>query len=588
MTRCWRRAGAVLVLALLGVGALAAPASAHAVLLDTSPEGGSSSATSPRTVTLHFGESVTTELGAIRVFDGAAHRVATSPPTHPGGDGTRVQVRLPHLPHGSYVVTWRVVSADSHPVQGAFTFGVGPASASASARSESLARRLLGAGGSAVVGALFAVVRVGVFAGLALLIGGVAFLVVVWPGGRSVNGARRIVATGWWVTLVGTVAGILLEGPYASALGVGRVFDADLIRSVLDTRFGHVELVRLALLLLAIPLLRTAGRRDAALGAGWKAAATVLAAALALTPGLAGHAAIGIQWPLALLADTLHVGAMAVWLGGLAVLGLVGLRVAPVGELRSMLPRFSRIAFWSVCTIVITGVYQSWRQVGSLHALTHTDFGRILIVKVIAFVVLVALADLSRRAVQARLVVAAVAAAPPERELVTVAAPGGPGLSVPAPPADDRPSPSTLRSLRRSVAAELLVALVVLSVTGLLVNAQPARAADHRVFATINRSSSKLWFDLEVDPARPGPNDVHITALQPETGVQASVVRIEATMTPPGSGMGPITLELRELGPGHYLAPGADLPIRGRWVLTVRALVDEFTSVTVRQPVVIR
>jgi hypothetical protein len=52
--------------------------------------------------------------------------------------------------------------------------------------------------------------------------------------------------------------------------------------------------------------------------------------------------------------------------------------------------------------------------------------------------------------------------------------------------------------------------------------------------------------------------------------------------------MGPITLKLRELGPGHYLAPGADLPIRGRWVLTVRALVDEFTSVTVRQPFVLR
>jgi copper transport protein len=586
--RLWlRRAGAVFVLALFGLAVLAAPASAHAVLLDTSPAGGSTSVASPRTVTLHFGEDVTAELGAIRVFDGAAHRVTTSPPTHPDGDGTRVQVRLPRLAPGSYVVTWRVVSADAHPVQGAFTFGVGPGSAAESARSETLARSLLGAGGSAVVGVLFAVVRVGGFAGLALLIGGAAFLVVVWPGGRSVPGARRIVGLGWWATVIGTVAGILIQGPYATALGIGHVFDADLTRSVLDTRFVHVELVRLALLLLAVPLLRMAGR-DGPVGTRWKGAAVALGTGLALTPGLSGHAAIGIQWPLALLADTVHVGAMAVWLGGLAVLGIVGFRTASTRELGVMLPRFSRIAFGSVCAIVVTGVYQSWRQVGSVHALTHTDFGRILIVKVIAFVVLVALADLSRRAVQSRLEARAGSEQSHERELVTVAAPNVTDPAVPAPPLDDRPPPSTLRSLRRSVAAELVVALTVLSLTGLLVNAQPARAADHRVFAAVNRASSKLWFDLEVNPARPGPNDVHVTALQPETGVQASVVRIEATMTPPGSGMGPITLKLRELGPGHYLAPGADLPIRGRWVLTVRALVDEFTSVTVRQPFVLR
>ncbi|MCU1457311.1 MAG: copper resistance protein CopC [Actinomycetia bacterium] len=606
MTSWSRRLGAVLVLTLLGVGALAAPASAHAVLLDTTPEGGSFSATPPRTVTLHFGEDVTTELGAIRVFDSRAQRIATPPATHPNGDGTRVQVRLPQLGRGSYVVTWRVVSADAHPVQGAFTFGVGPASAAASARSETLARSLLGAGGSAVVGALFAVVRVGVFAGLALLIGGVVFLLVVWPGGRPVPRARRIIGTGWWLTLVGTVAGILVQGPYATALGIGHVFDVDLIRSVLDTRFGHVELARLVLLVLAVPLLGVL-RRGRRLPAWWNPAAVAVGVGLALTPGLSGHAAIGIQWPLALLADTVHVGAMAVWLGGLAVLGFVALRLAAAEELVTVLPRFSRIAFGSVCAIVVTGVYQSWRQVGSVHALTSTDFGRLLIAKVIAFVVLLALADVSRRAVQARLVgrlTVPSSAGAPEPELVAVAAssvpvspgPGSPaaptpGLgepSGPPRPGEGRPDSTALRSLRRSVAVELVLALVVLTLTGLLVNAQPARAAEHRTFATINRSSSKLWFDLEVDPARPGVNDVHITALQPKTGVQASVVRIGATMTPPGAGMGPITLKLRELGPGHYIAPGPDLPIRGRWTLTVRALVDEFDAVTVHQPVDIR
>jgi len=89
-----------------------------------------------------------------------------------------------------------------------------------------------------------------------------------------------------------------------------------------------------------------------------------------VTFALAGHAATGGQVPFTTLSDVLHVGAMAGWLGGLAL--LVGCLTGRVGPLAAVLPRFSRFAFGAVSVLVITGTYQAWRNVGSWSALPDT------------------------------------------------------------------------------------------------------------------------------------------------------------------------------------------------------------------------
>ena len=102
-------------------------------------------------------------------------------PEHPGGDAQEVSVvDVPELEDGTYVVTWRVISADAHPVRGAFTFTVGTTSTTAK-EAQGLAQRLLtDEGGDTAVGVLFAISRFGAFAGLAVLIGAAAFLAYVW------------------------------------------------------------------------------------------------------------------------------------------------------------------------------------------------------------------------------------------------------------------------------------------------------------------------------------------------------------------------------------------------------------------------
>lgn len=96
--------------------------------------------------------------------------------------------------------------------------------------------------------------------------------------------------------------------------------------------------------------------------------------------------------------DVVHLLAVAAWLGGLAAL-LVALYRAPahtpVG--RDAVRRFSRLAFGSVVTLAVTGVYQSWRQLGSWSAFTDTRYGQLLLVKIALVAVMVAVAFLSRR-----------------------------------------------------------------------------------------------------------------------------------------------------------------------------------------------
>ena len=147
---------------------------------------------------------------------------------------------------------------------------------------------------------------------------------------------------------------------------------------------------------------------------------------------------------------------MSVWLGGLFCLLVAALGGGFSGGLRRTLTTFAQVAFWCVVTLIVTGVFASWRQVGfAIRGYTDTSFGNILLVKIAIVAVLVAVAAVSRSIVRKR------RSAPLDAPDTAVAA------------IDQR----TAVGLRRSVAIEVALGLAVLAVTAALVNAQPARSA---------------------------------------------------------------------------------------------------------------
>jgi copper transport protein len=599
--RFFWRVAAVPLAAGLFVAASASPAFAHATLLQTSPAAGQVLVRPPKTLTLGFNESVEVALGAIRVYNSKGERLDTGGASHPTGQQSRVQVGLPKLGNDSYVVTWRVISADSHPVQGAFTFQVGRAAAAGNL--QSLSQRLLAnQGGDTTVGFLYAVARFGVFASLALLIGAAAFLFLVWPAGRESIGAARLVWAGWIGAVVATIVGIALDGAYAAALPLGDALKPSVISDVLDTRFGRVWLLRLVLLAVAVPLLRLLVNRrpvvEYPLPRWWRPAAAVVAVGLLLTPGLSGHAGTGRLVPLAIVADVAHLSGVSLWLGGLVVLLAVVLRRRHLEELREVVPRYSRLALAAISVIIVSGAFQAWRQLGSISNLRDTDYGKLLTAKLLAFGVLIITAAFSREIVNRRFRSPrpAPAPAPPPRVPATA---GGP----PLPPDDGRDEGGgdgidddddeaaedawEMRNLRRHVGLEAVVAVVILSIAALLVNAAPAVSVNNSGATGVTLQSDQVRVDVSAVPGTPGANELHFTAFSPQgaplaippSGGLTEVNEFQVSASLPSRNIAPIPIPARRIGPGHYISSGVNLPIPGDWTLTIRVLLTETNEV---------
>jgi copper transport protein len=592
----WRFA-AVPVLAAVLVAAAATPAFAHATLEETSPAAGQVLDQPPKSLTLGFNESVEVALGAIRVFNSKGQRVDIGDTSHPAGQQSRVRADLPNLDDDSYVVTWRVISADAHPVRGAFTFQVGKAAAAGNL--QSLTERLLAnQGGDNTVGFLYAVARFGVFASLALLIGAAAFLILVWPAGRESKGAARLVWAGWIGAVVTTVVGIALDGAYAAALPLGDALKPSVISDVLDTRFGRVWLLRLVLLVLAVPLLRLLVNRrpvvEYPLPRWWRPAAIVVGVGLLLTPGLSGHAGTGDLVPLALIADVAHVGGVSLWLGGLIVLLAVVLRRKHLDELRTVVPAYSRLALGAISVIVVSGAFQAWRQLGSLSNLRDTDYGKLLAAKLLAFGVLIITAAFSREIVNRRFRSPrpTPTPAPAPRVPVTAGGPplppdsgadegGGDGVDDDGDEADE--DAWEMRNLRRHVGLEAVIAVVILSIAALLVNAAPAVSANESGVSGVTLRSDQLRVEITATPGTPGRNEMHFTAFSPQgapvaiqqSGGLSEVGEFQASASLPSRGIAPIVIPVRRAGPGHWIGSAVNLPIRGDWNLTIRVLLTE-------------
>jgi copper transport protein len=614
-------AGLAALLGLLGLMlAGAESASAHAALLSTTPAQGSVVRTAPGSVVLHFSEQVTLPADALRVFDPAGKRVDSGATGHAGSDQATARVALKSgLAQGSYTVSWRAVSADTHPVSGAWTFSVGHSSSTASVPGEQAPT------GSPAVGALYGASRFVSYAAYALLVGAGVLVLLCWPRGIALRGVQRTLLTGWAALLAGTVAQLLLRGPYEQASGMGRVLDLSLVQQTLGERLGTLLMVRVLLLAAAGVVLalmppgleRPHGRRW--LGAAGGAVAVCLAA----TWALADHASVGMQAGLAIPLDIVHLLAMAGWLGGLTAL-VVGLRrpESGGGADRRVVQRFSTLAFWSMAALVGSGTYQAWRGLGSWSAFTGTQYGRLLLIKLGCVAVVLGAAYLSR-SWTARLreapeptahepaLVEPPEAEPPEAASTPVpAAEGGERAAQLARQRQAVADASRRRSLQaapargmlvRSLLLEALFAVAVLVVTTLLTNTAPGRAVTEQASVSAPGQSAPgrsgpvrttLSYDtggseagasgkvnIEIDPGRTGADTVHAYVVGGD-GKPVDVPELDLSLTLPARRLGPLPVKVEKVDLGHWSATGVQIPMTGEWQLavTVRSsAIDEVT-----------
>ncbi|GAB2989414.1 copper resistance protein CopC [Streptomyces pseudoechinosporeus] len=611
----------ILLLLLLAVtGALfaqAAPLSAHAALTGSDPQQGAVVDEAPSQVSLTFSEKVAMSDGSVRVLDPKGKQVDTGKTTDLGSNTYAVNLHE-GLPDGTFTVTYQVVSADSHPVSGAFTFSVGAPSKTSVALSDQEA-------GGGVVGGLYGFARYVSYAGFVLFVGGAAFVLACWQRGAGVRPVQRLVVSGWLALTAATLAMLLLRGSYTGSGKVGDIFDLSLLSQVLQTKTGAALVSRLLLLAagaLFIAVLfgafekREDEKEKQDLTFGLAIGGSVVAAGLAATWALAEHASTGIQTGIAMPVDVLHLLAVAAWLGGLSAL-LVALYRAPSIE-SSAVRRFSGVAFGSVAVLAATGIYQSWRQLGSWSALTDTSYGQLLLVKIGLVAVLVGVAWISRRWTT-RLTFAPetvvetedseeVEERTDEKEPAAAQVGGGDSKRA-AQLARQRAAVATAREkrardadprrsgLRRSVLAEAAVAVVVLAVTTVLTSTEPGRTVEDAKAATAASQpesaalSLEMPFDtggqdgkgvarLELDPARVGGNDMHVYVERPN-GKAFDIPEVKVALTLEARDIGPLPVVPDRIATGHWTASGVQIPMAGSWNIAVTVRTSDIDQVTV-------
>ncbi|MDM4722722.1 copper resistance protein CopC [Micromonospora sp. WMMA1363] len=536
-------AGLLVVLVALLI-APAGPANAHAVLVSSSPVASAVVPSGPAEVVLTFSESVRKVPGKIRVIAPNGSRADRGEPSF---DGAVVTIPVdPAGDRGTYLVTYRVISADSHPVSGAFTYSVGaPSTPPVDTGDDSRA--------DPVVGAAVKVTKYLGYVGLLLLVGPALVLAALWPRRLSRRGPTRLAWTGLGLVAFATLASLWLQVPYTVG---GGVFDVtgEGFSTVLGGLFGATHLVRLGLLAAAAFLLRPllagpVGRTDVVI-------LGILGAATLLTWPLAGHPAASPAPAVSVVVDAVHLGSMAVWLGGLVMLAVFLLPRADERELGAILPIWSRWAALAVSALLLAGTVQALIEVATPSALVGTTYGQLLLGKIGLFALVIVVAAYSRALV---------------RRWTTAG----------------RPAP-----VRRAIWAELAITAVILGLTASLVQTTPARtAADDTAgvgdgYFSTTLSSPLFSLQVEVDPAERGNNSVHFYAYTPDNRPQP-VAEWRATAGLPAAGIEPIEVPLLPLTDNHATGE-INLPTSGEWELRITVRTSEIDQGTVTATVPVR
>lgn len=520
---------AAIVVMLTGMFAGAGTASAHAELLSSSPANQELLATAPTEISLQFTEAVDPIEPAIRLVDAEGDDVEIGAVEQSLGTD-RMRAALPaELADGTYVVAWQALSADSHRVRGSITFSVGVPSAVGAGVIDGL----FDGTDSSTDSLLLALGRFVSYAGIGLLVGALVMTLALAP---TTIGSRRVgilLVAAAELAFVGTLWMVA-----AQANLIGGSFLA--WGSVADTQSGQWWLARLVVVVLFSVLIALRSRLAVRGGA-------VVVAALGLgVLGIAaagGHAMSGDDVALGFVSTVVHLAAMSIWFGGLAVM-----LVAPgPGQFWNTAVRFSPWALGSVVALAVSGGVNGWRQLGTLSGLTDSAYGRWLVIKLVLVALVVGVAAFSRRTVRRR-----------DADATSV--------------------------VRRSVGVEVAGIVLILCATAGLVNSPPPVATAETV--SVSAVVGARVAQVELEPAVTGGTEMHVYLSSPSGALdRADEITVRAEL--PEQNIPPFDVEVFPAGANHVVGVGVNLPVAGLWTFEVTARYGEFDQVvfTVQIPV---
>ena len=466
-------------------------ASAHAVLDNSVPTSGATLEDSPLQIVLDFDESVESSLGYIKLFSSSGKRVQLPAVKADASDASIVRVVPPTLAQDSYVAVYRVISADGHPVEGAITFRVGAGAVSNLA--SVIETALQDSETSNAVKVAMALMRFISYIAISIVLAGIFFLLGSDAPRKGLNRA---------VVLAGSVLGLstallyLLHGMNASGGTWGQIANVSVVKDVFATQVGESLFARIVVSFLLVSVVARWG----------KFVAVFAFATLPFTYAFAGHAAVDSPAALTIALLALHVATVGVWCGGLILLIFVkDIRTTSIVEW------FSQRAAILIAVVVATGVVQALLLMDGIGNLTKTSYGKALIAKVCVVGIMLICAAIVRR----------------------------------------RFYESGVSRLRAVLCAEVVVGLVVLSITSGMVAASPRPTVSNAPFSTALVQGDVIA-NITISPPRVGESEMHVI-VSPPNGSLDPVLAIKARFSLVSGSVPPIQAELNAVGPNHFV-----------------------------------
>lgn len=526
-----RIAGGLLALIMLCiVMASTNQAFAHAALIKTDPADGAILAQAPTQFSLTFSEPVSPLVLTLVKPDGTPVALTSFRLS----DQT-VEIDNPQaLKSGTHVLSWRVISADGHPVGGSLLFSIGAAS-EPPAVSEAVDWPLR----SAIwIGKVF------LYIGLFLGVGGAFAL--AWLAGEGRAGQRFVTAA----ILCGLLAAPLslgFQGLDALGAPLSHLVQAVIWRTGLGTSFGWTVLV--ALIALGLGLLSLAGPRVLA-----KPFALAGLAGVGVALAASGHAsAAEPQWLTRPMVFVHGVG-IAFWAGALVPLGLALKR--QTADAVAFLRRFSSAILPVVAVLAAAGIVLAVIQVQTPSALVGTAYGRLLLVKLALLVFLFTLAAVNRWK-------------------LTASAEAG--------------ATEVQRRLTRSIGVEMLIVLAIFGVAAGWRFTPPPRALAIAAAqpVSVHIHALQAMADLSITPGHAGPVAASMIIMTGDFG-PLDAKEVTLVLSKPDSGIEPLKRAATKPGDGSWRVDNLVIPVSGRWTVRIDILVSDFEMVKIEAPVDIR
>ena len=512
-----RISGAAIASTVLALTFIPGIASAHAILESSSPEPSALLASSPKEIRLDFDEQVEDSLGDIRIYDSEQREVSVKKTVRSSSDLSIVTAGVPTLKNGVYVVVWRVVSADGHPVSGAFPFEIGTKSTGTSA---SLLEEVLNrTETTSPLGNPMSTLRLLGFLGLILLIGCVSLL---WRSpllgnarvGRTLQFSSVFIA-------ISSLGLLLMQGPYTAGKSWGSLFDSVLIGDVMQTRLGLALFVRaicaFAWGVLALTASASVSRR-------WRISVVATAVITIATYAASGHQSAGTLPGIFVPLDMIHLAAISTWVGALLALAVISKN----NNVENEAMRFSQMATWSMPVVVVTGVVQGLHLLGGISTITETNFGKLLLVKTLLVVGVVVFGSKARGKLQLD------------------------GFS----------------SIAKIIRWESTLVVLVLAVTSLMVAQSPNAKPAIPISYSATKVQNGIVAELSVVPAVVGTAEVHVI-LTPPGGSLTPAKSVTVQFDLPSRNIPAIPVSMTEIGPNHWIGI-VQFPFSGAWNMNTR------------------